>query len=85
MADYWSHVLKEGHHPFNDNDDDAAADDDVVDHAVDDDDDDVDDDDVDDDDETVSQAFLSEFTLYLSLKMVHFLPIESIVRTLNLA
>ena len=28
MADYWSHVLKEGHHPFNDNDDDAAADDD---------------------------------------------------------
>ena len=29
MADYWSHVLKEGHHPFNGNDDDA--DDDVVD------------------------------------------------------
>ena len=34
MADYWSHVLKEGHHPFNGNDDDvddnAAADDDAI-------------------------------------------------------
>ena len=26
-VDYWSHVLKEGHHPFNGNDDDADYDD----------------------------------------------------------
>ena len=28
MAGYWSHVLEEGHHPFNGNDDDADYDDD---------------------------------------------------------
>ena len=33
MADYWSHVLKEGHHPFNGNDDDADDDDDTVSQA----------------------------------------------------
>ena len=56
MADYWSHVLKEGNHPFNCYDDDADDGDDD-DDAVDDDDDDVENDDVDNDDETVSQAF----------------------------
>ena len=38
MADYWSHVLKEGHYPFNGNDEDADDDDDDV---VDDDNDDA--------------------------------------------
>ena len=36
MEDYWSHVLKEGHHPFNGNDDDADDDDADYDDADDD-------------------------------------------------